>query len=467
MRARPTAKPESPPAGGARTAVLASAARIIAAVIAGKSADAALATVAAGAERAAVRAIALGSLRWYLRLLPAVQWLRDRKAGRLAPQITALLVAAAHQIEYSRNPAELTVNAAVNAARSLGQARAAGLVNALLRRLVRERAAVFAAVDADPVVAAAHPAWLAAALRQAWPAQAGAVMAANNAHPPMTLRVDLGRIDRADYLRLCAAAGIEATPISWAPAAVELAEPVAVAMLPHFTEGWVSVQDAGAQLAARLLGARPGMRVLDACAAPGGKTLHILEMVGGDCDLLAVDADASRLARVQDNLQRCGRSAQLLVADMATGRAPDGSVPELLAHGGFDRILLDAPCSATGVLRRHPDIRLLRRESDIAAFAATQLALLERAESLLAPGGRLLYCTCSVLPRENDAVIDRFLSGGKQVRLVAPAQLLPEAAVSVPGIAICAFGVQLLPGSEAGTDGFYYACLEKDTAGTR
>lgn len=451
---------------GARTAVLASAARVIAAVIdQGASADAALAGVAPSAERAAVRAVVFGSVRWYLRLQPALQRLLEHQDGRLAPQIKALLVAAAHQIEYSRNPAQLTVNAAVNAARTLGQARAAGLVNAVLRRWVRERAALCAAVDEDPVVAAAHPAWLAAALRRAWPAQAEALMAANNAHPPLTLRVDLGRIDRDTYLQRLKQAGIEARAVAWASAAVELLAPVPVAALPHFADGWVSVQDAGAQLAAPLLDARDGMRVLDACAAPGGKTLHILERAER-CVLVAADSDATRLLRVRDNLDRCRRNAQLLVADLATGRAPDGATPAALAAGGFDRILLDAPCSATGVIRRHPDIRLLRREADIANFAAMQLALLKYAATRLAAGGRLLYCTCSVLPQENDAVIARFSAAeAATLRVIAPQRLLADAGVEVPGAVISAQGVQLLPGGEAGTDGFYYACLEKDTSG--
>jgi 16S rRNA (cytosine967-C5)-methyltransferase len=451
---------------GVRTEVLVSAARVIAAVVAqGASADAALASVAASADRAAVRAIALGTVRWYLRLLPAVHSLLDRKAGRLAPEVSALLVAAAHQIEYSRNPAQLTVNAAVNAARTLGQMRAAGLVNALLRRFVREREALLAKVDVDPVAAAAHPPWLAAALRRAWPQQAAAVMMANNAHPPMTLRVDVTRTDRDAYLALLHQAGIEARASAWAPAAVELAAPVAVTALPNFAQGWVSVQDAGAQLAAALLDAKPGMRVLDACAAPGGKTLHILERAG-DCALVAADADATRLIRVRENLERCGRNAQLLVADMATGRAPDGSVPQPLGAGGFDRILLDAPCSATGVIRRHPDIRLLRRESDIASFAATQAALLKYAVTLLAPGARLLYCTCSVLPEENDAVIAQFSADPQaKVQVLPPEQLLAAAERPVPGVIVCSHGLQLLPGGEAGTDGFYYACLEKTTSG--
>jgi 16S rRNA (cytosine967-C5)-methyltransferase len=451
---------------GARTAVLASAARVIAAVVdEGASADAALASVTASDERAAVRAVVLGSVRWYLRLQPALERLLEKKAGRLAPQVNALLIAAAHQIEYSRNPAQLTVNAAVNAARTLGQARAAGLVNAILRRWVRERATLCAAVDADPVAAAAHPEWLACALRRAWPAQASAVMAANNAHPPMTLRVDLTRVDRNDYLQLLTQAGIAARACTWASAAVELITPVPVTALPRFDEGWVSVQDSGAQLAAVLLDARPGMRVLDACAAPGGKTLHILERSGA-CELIAADNDATRLLRVRDNLDRCRRNALLVVADLATGHAPDGSTPPPLAVGGFERILLDAPCSATGVIRRHPDIRLLRRESDIATFAATQRALLEYAVTRLLPGGRLLYCTCSVLPQENADVIARFSAAHGSLQVIAPERLLAGAGVKVPGAVIGAHGVQLLPGGEAGTDGFYYACLEKDTSGS-
>jgi len=451
-----------------RTAVLASAARVIAAVVDnGASADAALEQAGAASERAAVRAVALGSIRWYLRLLPAVQQLLDRKAGRLEPEVSALLVAAAHQIEYSRNPAQLTVNAAVNAARTLGRMRAAGLVNAVLRRFVRERAALLAVVDADPVAAAAHPRWLAAAIGRAWPQQAAAVMAANNQHPPMALRVDLTRTDRTAYLALLEQAGIAAIAPAWAPAALELTAPVAVGSLPRFEEGWVSVQDSGAQLAALLLGVQPGMRILDACAAPGGKTVHILEQAGGACDLVATDVDAKRLTRVRDNLDRCRRNAQLVVADMSNGHGADGAVPAALARGGFDRILLDAPCSATGVIRRHPDIRLLRRESDIAAFALTQLALLEYAVTLLSPGGRLLYATCSILPAENDAVIERFMAGTTApLRRMAPEELLAVAGAPIPGAELCSQGVQLLPGCAAATDGFYYACLEKDTSGS-
>jgi 16S rRNA (cytosine967-C5)-methyltransferase len=222
-----------------------------------------------------------------------------------------------------------------------------------------------------------------------------------------------------------------------------------VAAIPGFREGRVSVQDAGAQLAAEWLGAEPGMRVLDACAAPGGKTGHLLERTPGLGSLLAIDVDGSRLRRVYENLERLGLDAQLMAADVRDTAAYWDGQP-------FDRILLDAPCSSTGVIRRHPDIKLLRRESDIPVLAATQREMLVAAFRMLAPGGRLLYCTCSVLPQENSAVVEGFLQAETAARLVP----LPGAGLGV-GDAM----VQLLPGAEAGTDGFHYACIEKATAG--
>jgi len=415
-------------------------------VAAGRSADAVL----AGEANRAVRAVTLGTLRWYLRLLPAVESLLARHS-RLDPVVRALLLAAAHQIEYSRNPPELSVDAAVNATRALGCARARGLVNAVLRRFTAERAALFAALDTDPAVRSAHPAWLYAALRAAWPAQVEDILAAANAHPPLTLRVDLSRSSRGQFLARLGEAGIEARVLPFAPAAVVLPTPVPVQAIPGFADGLVSVQDAGAQLAAPLLAPGPGMRVLDACAAPGGKTLHLLELAPG-VQLTAADADAARLGRVRENLVRARREAALVVAD--TSRASE--YPQLAAAGPFERILVDAPCSGTGVIRRHPDIKLLRRAADAAGFAALQLSILRACFALLAPGGRLLYCTCSLLPAENEQLAARFLAGEPAAAPVAlPRALLPPGALERP------VGVQLLPGTEAGTDGFYYACLEK------
>ncbi|HEX7418087.1 MAG TPA: 16S rRNA (cytosine(967)-C(5))-methyltransferase RsmB [Steroidobacteraceae bacterium] len=437
---------------------LAEAARALMAVAHdGFSAERALALVDTHPDRRAIRAIALGAMRWYLRLAPAIARLIERPFADLAPPVQALLVVCAHQIEHSRNPAESIVHRAVDGARALGVERAAGLVNAVMRRFVRERVQLLAAIDTDLAARTAHPDWLVEALRGAWPQQCEAILDANNGPPPMTVRVDRTRTSVADFLEELAVAGIEAQAIEWCPSAVVLTKPVAVAMLPGFREGRVSVQDAGAQLAAPLLDAQPRMRVLDACAAPGGKTGHLLEYTPGLTDLVALDVDAGRLARVGENLERLRRTARLVVADVRNMRA---ALAREVGEEPFDRILLDAPCSSTGVIRRHPDIKLLRRESDIAPFAATQLELLRAAFQILRSGGRLLYATCSVLPQENGAVVSQFLREEPAARGVAapPAVALPPDAAEQPP------GVQLLPGGEAMTDGFYYALLEKAPA---
>jgi 16S rRNA (cytosine967-C5)-methyltransferase len=441
------------PAAGA--AALAGAARAVEAVAGkGQSADGALAGTAAGTDRTAVRAITLGTLRWYLRLKPAVEALLSRRSDT-GPGVHALLITAAHQIEYSRNAPELTVHAAVDAARLLGLARAAGLVNALLRRLVRERAALLESVDSTLPGRTAHPPWLAERIDSAWPGRAEAILTANNEHPPMVLRVDLSKCPTPDYRAILAEASIESNEIQWMAGAVLLSRPVAILDLPGFAEGLVSVQDAGAQLAASLLDARPGMRVLDVCAAPGGKTAHILERLGEGADVTAVDVDPERLRRVAENLTRLRRRAHLVVGDARR--------PESFWNGKpFERILVDAPCSSTGVIRRHPDIKLLRRPGDIEAFSVRQLEILKASVGLLAPGGRLVYSTCSVLPEENVQVVHRLLRSEPALRVAS----MPRGEQLAPGALDCDPGVQLLPGSEARTDGFYYACLEKTTTGT-
>lgn len=419
----------------------------------GRSAEDALGAFESAPDRAAIRAITLGSTRWYLRLVPALERLLGNPE-RLSPEVRALLAAGAHQMEYSRNPVHSTVDAAVDAARILKQERTAGLVNAVLRRFSREKEALFAAGDADIATRTAHPAWLVEELRAAWPEQFEQILEANNAHPPMVLRVDTTRTSVADYLAELAAAGMSAHKVPWAAAAVQLEHPVAVSSLPGFSEGRVSVQDAGAQLAAPLLECKPGMRVLDACAAPGGKTGHLAELVPDLAELVAVDVDPRRLNRVQENLQRLGRTATLVVADVREpGTFWDGKP--------FDRILVDAPCSSTGVIRRHPDIKLLRRPGDLATLAGTQLAILRACFRMLAPGGRLIYATCSVLPAENQRVLKEFLRAERRARAV-PLALTAQ----VPGALDVPPGTQLLPGAEAGTDGFHYACVEKATGGT-
>jgi 16S rRNA (cytosine967-C5)-methyltransferase len=432
---------------------LASAARAISRIAdGGRSAEDALAAFEQHGERSAIRAITLGTVRWYLRLLPALESLLSKPEG-LSPELLALLVAGAHQIEYSRNPPHSTVDAAVDSARILKQDRAAGLVNAVLRKFSREKGTLLAKADSDIASRTAHPRWLVERLRSTWPEQFEAILDANNVHPPMVLRVDTTRVSVADYIAELATAQITGHPIAWAPAAVRLEQPVPVSALPGFTDGRVSVQDAGAQLAAPLLACAPGMRVLDACAAPGGKTGHLLELTP-DLDLLAVDIDARRINRVQENLDRLHRKATLVVADV---RTPD----DFWDGRPFDRILVDAPCSSTGVIRRHPDIKLLRRPTDIAALATTQLEILKACFRMLAPGGRLIYSTCSVVSEESEGVLADFLRRERRAR-VLPVTLVAE----VPGALSRSVGVQLLPGIEAGTDGFHYACVEKTTDGT-
>ena len=434
---------------------LAGAAQALDAVVrGGHSADTALARFESSGDRAAVRAITLGSVRWYLRLLPAVEALFARAAA-ISPAIRSLLIVAAHQIVYSRNAPELTVQAAVDAARLMKSARATGFVNAVLRRFVRERAGILQRVDLQESARTAHPEWLIQALRAAWPMDYASILEANNAHPPMTLRVDLTRGTASGYAAELSADGIESQLIQWIPSGITLIRPMPVSDLPGFSDGRVSVQDAGAQLAAQMLDLQPGMRVLDACAAPGGKTGHLLEQAAADVELTALDIDSERLSRVAETLKRLHRDARLLEGD--------ASNPESFWDGRpFDRILVDAPCSATGVIRRHPDIKLLRRESDVAELAREQLAILGAAFRMLAPGGRLLYSTCSVLPGENEDVVAAFLTETPELKPATGS----SGAELAPGAKARSVGVQLLPGSEAGTDGFYYACLEKTTTGT-
>jgi 16S rRNA (cytosine967-C5)-methyltransferase len=363
------------------------------------------------------------------------------------------LVVSAHQIEYSRNAPQATAHAAVDATRILGQARASGLVNAVLRRFVAEKASLLSGVDRKLAGRTAHPQWMVKLLEQAWPESVESILEANNEHPPLVLRVDLARRRRAAYIEELSAADIPGSPIDWAPAAVRLERPVPVTLLPGFLEGAVSVQDAGAQLAAKLLGAEAGMRVMDACAAPGGKTGHLLEHTPNLAELVAIDVDAGRVARIQENLERLGRKALVHVGDVRD--------PATFWDGRpFDRILVDAPCSSTGVIRRHPDIKLLRRATDIPSFVATQEQILRSALSMLASGGRLVYCTCSLLPAENEEVVERLLASEPSVRVAA----MPPAADLAPGARDRRIGIQLIPGSQAGSDGFYYACLEKTTA---
>jgi len=431
---------------------LAAAVQVVEAVaFGGQSADGPLSAVGS-ASRPAVRAIALGTLRWYLRLAPALEGLLERPAG-VPPRVRALLATAAHQVEYSRNAPQAVVHAAVDTARLIGAAGSAALVNAVLRRFVAERMDLLARIDSDLAARTAHPAWLAARVCEAWPEQAQSLLDADNVHPPMTLRIDLSRTTRQAYLETLRLAGIDAYEVQWIDSAVILDRPLSIDRLPGFASGAVSVQDAGAQLAAPLLRPGTGMRVLDACAAPGGKTGHLLELMGPGAEVTALDMDPERCGLIAENLARLRRTARVIKGDARQ--------PETFWDGRpFDRILVDAPCSATGVIRRHPDIKLLRRAADVPAFAATQLQILRAMARMLAPGGVLVYSTCSVMPEENEGTVAALLAAEPGMRAATPSIL----ARRVPGALERPTGVQLLPGAEAGTDGFFYACLEKTTA---
>ena len=434
-------------AGPAATVLVESATALAAVAYAGRSADAALlCETAPAAQRPAIRAITLGSLRWYWRLDAIAATLIAGKA--LVPALRALLLVALHQLEYSRNAPELTVSSAVDAARLLGQPHATGLINALLRRFLREREPLLARSLREPAAASAHPAWMLQALREAWPAHWPQIIEANNAHPPMSLRVDLSRATRERCQARLAERGLSAQAPAWLPTALLLDKPSAVSELPGFADGWLSVQDAGAQLACALLAVRAGERVLDACAAPGGKTGALLEAVDGDLSLTAVDIDGSRVRRIADNLKRLRRQAQLVTADLRDDLG-------WWSGEGFDCILVDAPCSATGVIRRHPDIKLLRRPEDVSALAGTQRRILEQCVTLLKPGGRLLYSTCSVLPAENERIVEAVLAANPGIQPLP----LPAGVLLPPDVLPRSIGVQLLPGNAAQTDGFYYACL--------
>jgi 16S rRNA (cytosine967-C5)-methyltransferase len=385
--------------------------------------------------RGPARALLSGSLRWMLRLAPVADALLAQ-GQQYEPRLRCLVVVALHQLSYSQSPAPVVVNIAVDAARALGAPGAAGFVNALLRRFVAQREALLAQVDRSEAARLAHPRWLLRALRELGEEAARLAIEANNEAPAMTLRVNLARTSREAMRARLAAAGFGAEP-GLAPSALVLDEPVDVTRLPGFGEGDISVQDAGAQFAAELLDAQPGERVLDACAAPGGKACHILERTPGIAELVALDVSAARLARVAQNLRRLGQAATLVEADLLDPSWWDGRP--------FDRILLDAPCSATGVIRRHPDIKLLRRPTDIAGFAELQRRMLDRCAAMLAPGGLLLYATCSVLHAENQDVVDAFLAGQPRfARAREDLALLPLPRSAGPG---------------ALTDGFHYACL--------
>jgi len=384
----------------------ASASRVIVNVIHGRSLEDALEEqfrvlpTALVRERPLIQEMAYGTLRSLLGFEKLLPNLLARPIKDEDDDLRALLHVGLYQLLSMRVAPHAAVKETVEAVRVLKKDWAKGFVNAVLRRVLREQATLREELAKDKN--RAHPSWLVKELRAAWPEDWDDILDANNHRPPMALRVHTGRLARTDYLERLKNEGLDAHAHATVGSAVLLAKPQPVEQLPGFAEGLISVQDAAAQLAAPLLDARPGQRVLDACAAPGGKAAHLLECVPS-LQVTALDIDARRLQRVAENFSRLGVHGHLVAGDAA--RPADWWDGQL-----FDRILLDAPCSATGVIRRHPDIRLHRTPDDIERLAATQQRLLSALWPLLAPGGKLLYVTCSVLPRENDAVVAAFLA---------------------------------------------------------
>ncbi|WP_248918096.1 16S rRNA (cytosine(967)-C(5))-methyltransferase RsmB [Pseudomonas entomophila] len=398
-------------------------------------------------DRGLTQDLAFGTARWQPRLDLLAAQLLQKPFKAADADVQALLLVGLYQLFYTRIPAHAAIGETVGCADKLKKPWAKGLLNAVLRRAQREGEDLLASMERDPVVRTAHPRWLQKSLKAFWPEQWEAICAANNAHPPMILRVNRRHHNRDAYLALLTEAGIEANACPFSRDGIVLAEACDVRGLPGFAEGWVSVQDEAAQLSADLLELAPGQRVLDACCAPGGKTCHLLEAEPGLAHMVAIDLEAKRLTRVRENLDRLKLDAELIACDARdTASWWDGQP--------FQRILLDAPCSATGVIRRHPDIKLTRQAEDIPALAALQGELLDALWPTLEVGGMLLYATCSSLPTENTEVIDAFLARTPGAREL---DLATEAGLRQP------HGRQLLA-QEGGHDGFYYAKLIKIAA---
>ena len=395
-------------------------------------------------DRGFVKELCFGTLRWFAQLEFILEHYLNKPLKPRDSDIRILILVGLYQLHHLSTPAHAAIAETVGATVGLGKKWAKPLVNAVLRRSQREFHLVKAGLEQADTWRYSHPRWLIDSVKRDWPGQWEAILHANNQRPPQHLRVNLLRTSREDYLEDLQQVGLKSTACGLSPGAIQVMNPVDICQLPGFDEGHVSVQDAGAQLAAALLDPQPGNSILDACAAPGGKTAHLCEMQPQIARITALDIDGKRIERLQDTLSRLQLDATVLTAD-ATRTAAwwDGRL--------FDRILLDAPCSATGVIRRHPDIKHLKTPEQIAALQSSQTELLAALWPLLKPGGKLLYSTCSLLHDENDRVVEAFLGDHPAAN--------SESILANWGSAT-ANGRQLLPCIDK-TDGFYYALLAK------
>ena len=393
-------------------------------------------------DRALLMALLSDGARWWLRFDAALDRLLEKPLRHKEPHVHALLVLGLVQLEILQMQDYAAVAATVEATRALNRPRLAGLVNAILRRWQRERVDLLAALDAKPQTRFAMPPWLVKSFATDWPAQQDAILADSNREPPLMLRANRRRTTRDALIEQLRTDGYAADAHPWLTDGIVLPHSSDVTRMPGFAQGLFAVQDGAAQVAADVADIHPGMRVLDACAAPGGKACHLLERA--DIALTALDFDAARTTRIRQNLDRLGLQAEV--------RAGDAGDPSGWWDGKpFDRILVDAPCSATGVLRRRPDVRLHRRASDIDALVAQQRRIVAALWPLLAPGGRLVYITCSMLRAENETVVEGFFAGRDDAKVVP---------VTLPVGQAAATGWQILPG-DGDLDGMYYAVFER------
>jgi 16S rRNA (cytosine967-C5)-methyltransferase len=398
-------------------------------------------------ERSFIQALCYGVLRWYPRLEFIVDTLLDKALRQKDTDIKLLLLLGIYQLDYMRTPEHAAVSATVDACKTLKKGWATHLLNAVLRRYQREKPQLEMLINDTTSARFAHPDWLIEQLQQDWPEHWSALLDKNNTNPPMHLRVNLRSGSRDDYIKELKKAGLVAQASTLADSGICLTQPVPVEQLPGFSAGHVSVQDVGAQLAAYLLDLSAGLDVLDACAAPGGKTAHIFEVEPELGKLVAIDQDSHRITLLRSTQQRLDTKMQIIQADASdTESWWDGQL--------FDRILLDAPCSATGVIRRHPDIKMLRQVEQISRLNESQSALLNGLWPLLKQGGKMLYATCSMFKQENDIQIEKLLNKHDDVHLTT---------INANWGVATDYGRQTLPTLDD-TDGFYYAVLEKGHA---
>jgi 16S rRNA (cytosine967-C5)-methyltransferase len=395
-------------------------------------------------DAAFLQAMIYGTLRFY----PTLAFLGDKLLDKPIKDkdfiLYDLIMVGLYQLIHMRVPAHAALSATVEGARVLQRPWATGLVNGILRNFQRKRDALQQALSANEEAYYAHPSWLIEVIKTAWPTEWQTILTANNAAPPFSLRVNLRKITREKFLETLQEAGILATALSNTLAGVVLEVAIDVANIPGFKEGLFSVQDAAAQYAAELLHLSPNLRVLDACAAPGGKTLHLLEKEPNLKEVVAIDISPARTNLIKENLERMTLSATVITANAMEPETWWNKTP-------FDRILLDAPCSATGVIRRHPDIKYCRQLNDVEKLAEQQGLLLSALWPLLNPGGYLLYVTCSIIPTENVRVLENFLS--EHTDALNTHFVLADGTQQ-------SIGTQILPGQN-NLDGFYYACLQK------